>query len=63
MKSKDIPGEKLEVLLRLYNHFNDDSLIKNAAYRTDEPSDEKHKKAMSIVANAMFNIDEFIMKN
>ena len=63
MMNKDITDEKLEVLLRLYNQFNDKGLIKNVAYRSDETSDEKHKRAINIVANAMFNIDEFIMKN
>ena len=63
MMNKDISDKKLEVLLRLYNQFNDKGLIKNVAYRSDETSDEKHKRAINIVANAMFNIDEFIMKN
>ena len=63
MMNKDIPDEKLEVLLQLYNQFNEETIIKNVAHQTNEPADEKHKKAISIVANAMFNIDEFIMKN
>jgi hypothetical protein len=63
MMYKDIPDEKLDILLQLYNQFNDDGLIKNVARRTNESSDEKHKRALNIVANTMFNIDEFIMKN
>ena len=63
MMNKDIPDAKLDVLLRLYNQFKEETLIKNVAHQTNESVDEKHKKAISIVANAMFNIDEFIMKN
>ena len=63
MMNKDIPDQKLEVFLHLYNQFNEEGLIKNVARQTNESADEKHKKAISIVANAMFNIDEFIMKN
>ena len=38
-------------------------IIKQVAQQAGESPEEKHAKAMSIVANAMLNLDEFIMKN
>ncbi len=63
MMYKEIEEEKLEILLRLYDEVNEEELIKNVAYRVNEFPNEKHRRAMNIVANTMLNLDEFIMKN
>ncbi|HSH20058.1 MAG TPA: DUF1553 domain-containing protein, partial [Draconibacterium sp.] len=63
MMYKDISDEKLEILLKLYNGLNDESIIKNVVYQADDLPEEKHLQAMKIIGNTMFNMDEFIMKN
>jgi len=64
MMYKDIPGEKLDILLKLYENIKGEkSLIRNVVRRSDEQHGEKHINAMSIVANTMLNLDEFIVKN
>ena len=64
MMNKDIPVEKLDVLLKLYESIKgENSLIKKVVRRSAELQDEKHINAMSIMANTMLNLDEFIVKN
>jgi hypothetical protein len=63
MMHQQITDEKLEVLLGLYEKINDDGIIRKTAYTTDETIWTKHEKAMIVVANAMLNLDEFLMKN
>lgn len=61
--NKEITNEKLDVLLGLYDNVKEESLIKNAAYTSTKMPNEKHVKAMNIVASTMLNLDEFLMKN
>jgi len=63
MMCKDISDEKLEILLKLYKSLNNENLVKNVAYHEDNSPEEKHLQAMRIIANTLFNIDEFMMKN
>ncbi len=64
MMYKDIAEDKLEILTKLYENIQgEQSLIKQVAQQAGENPEEKHAKTMSIVANAMLNLDEFIMKN
>jgi hypothetical protein len=63
MMYKDISDEKLEILLKLYKSLNSENIMKNVTYQADNSPEEKHLQAMKIVANTMFNMDEFIMKN
>jgi hypothetical protein len=63
MMNKDISDEKLEVLVNLYNSINQESIIKNVAYKPGSDSAEKHTEAMNIIANTMLNLDEFLTKN
>lgn len=62
MMYKDIPQEKLQVLLGLYDGLTKEELIKNVAYK-EESQIDKQLNAMGVVANTMMNLDEFIMKN
>ncbi len=62
MMYKDISDEKLEVLVNFYNSIiGGEGLMRKANYNKSQ--DEKHFGAMTIVANTMLNLDEFIMKN
>ena len=63
MMNKNISMDKLDVLLDLYNELNGNHPIKLAAYTKADTRDKKHEKSMIIVANAMLNLDEFLMKN
>jgi hypothetical protein len=63
MMLKDISDEKLKILLNLYKTLNKDNLVKNVAYQAGTSPEERHLQAMRIIANTMFNMDEFMMKN
>jgi hypothetical protein len=64
MMNKDIQEDKLEILLNLYENLGgEQQIIKQVALQTNEKPEEKHLKSMSIVANTMLNLDEFVMKN
>ena len=63
MMYKEISEEKLKILLNLYDSLNHENIYKNVAFQPDNSPEEKHLKAMKIIANTMFNMDEFIMKN
>ncbi|MCK5372314.1 MAG: hypothetical protein KAQ62_27320, partial [Cyclobacteriaceae bacterium] len=64
MMYEEISNEKLELLMKLYeNIYGQEGLIRQVAQTKYESKEEKHAKAMRIVANTMFNLDEFIMKN
>ncbi len=63
MMNREISEEKLKVLLDLYESVNRGSLVTQVSMSSDHGKDEKHIRAMSIVANAMLNLDEFLMKN
>lgn len=64
MMYREISDEKLDLLMKLYNNISGhEGLIRQVAQTTYESKEEKHAKAMRIVANTMFNLDEFIMKN
>jgi hypothetical protein len=63
MMYKDISNERLEILLKLYKSLNSDNILKNVGYQEYNSPEEKHLQVMTIVANTMFNMDEFIMKN
>ncbi|MEM6843090.1 MAG: DUF1553 domain-containing protein [Bacteroidota bacterium] len=59
------PGtEKLEVLLALYedalDHYQQKTLVQKAAFTRDDPV---RLKALTLVANTMLNMDEFVTKN
>ncbi len=60
---EDIPEEKLQILLRLYENISKEPLMKNVSNKPDQSPDEKHLQSMYILANTMMNMDEFIMKN
>jgi hypothetical protein len=62
MLGKDITPEKLDVLISLYHRVKNNQAIQ-VALREDRPWDPKHDQAMKIVANAMLNLDEFLVKN
>lgn len=62
MMYKDISDEKLAILVDFYQSMKDDNgLMIKANY--DKSIKEKHFSAMTIVANTMLNLDEFIVKN
>ena len=63
MLNRTIPQEKLDVLLELYQQINGKEIIQNVSYSTSQADEVKHEKAMIVVANAMLNLDEFLMKN
>ncbi|MDZ7605418.1 MAG: DUF1553 domain-containing protein [Cyclobacteriaceae bacterium] len=63
MMCMPITEEKLNILINLYKSVKNDSLIKTVALRETDKNDSAHLAAMKIVANAMLNLDEFIMKN
>ena len=63
MMNQEIPKAKLDVLLNLYRQINGEEIIKNVVYSTKDSEKDKHEKAMIVVANAMLNLDEFLMKN
>ena len=64
MLNRDINEEKLAILIKLYHDMSDEtSLIKNVSTHSSQTATENHEKAMTIVASAMLNLDEFLMKN
>ncbi len=63
MMSMPVTREKLDILVKLYNNVKNDSIIKTVTLSETEKQDNPHLAAMKIVANAMLNLDEFIMKN
>jgi hypothetical protein len=64
MLNSDISEEKLAILVKLYHEMSDEtSLIKNVSTQSTQTEPENHEKAMTIVASAMLNLDEFLMKN
>jgi len=63
MMCMPISKEKLEILINLYKSVKNDSLIKTVALGDTNNNSDDHLAAMKIVANAMLNLDEFIMKN
>ena len=64
MMYKDISDEKLDVLLELYeNIYKEDKLAEKDKSTAINSSEERHAKAMYVVANTMLNLDEFITKN
>ena len=63
MMNREIQPAKMDVLLNLYSQINDRGMVKNVVLTQNSLMDEKHEKAMIIVANAMLNLDEFLMKN
>ena len=58
-----ISEEKLAILVKLYRDMSETSLIKNVSIQSTQTEPENHEKAMTIVASAMLNLDEFLMKN
>ena len=60
---KDITGEKLDIILKLYNDLNSVDLVKKVSYQPNNSAVEKHSQAMNIIANTLLNLDETIMKN
>jgi hypothetical protein len=64
MMYKDLQEDKLEILLKLYENLGEDQqVIEQVALQTNQKPEEQHLKSMSIVANTMLNLDEFVMKN
>lgn len=63
MMCKDISDEKLEILLNLYRNLTNGNLVKIVSFQPEISPEDKHLRAMKIIANTMFNMDEFIMKN
>jgi len=63
MMNRTIPEKKLEVLLDLYGQINSNEVMRNVAYKPNQTEALKHEEAMIILANAMLNLDEFLMKN
>ncbi|MCB0669617.1 MAG: DUF1553 domain-containing protein [Saprospiraceae bacterium] len=61
MLFKDITSEKLDVLLSLYRNIKKDGVKQH--WDHDEVNSEEHFRKMKIVANTMFNLDEFISEN
>jgi hypothetical protein len=49
--------------LKKVTKTGNDSIIKTVALSETGKDDNDHLAAMKIVANAMLNLDEFIMKN
>jgi hypothetical protein len=64
MMYRDITDEKLEVILNLYkNIYSEEKLAENDESTSIGSLEERHAKALYVVANTMLNLDEFITKN
>jgi hypothetical protein len=63
MMCMPITEEKLNILINLYKSVMNDSIMKTVALSETDKNESAHLAAMKIVANAMLNLDEFIMKN
>ncbi len=63
MMCMPITEEKLNILINLYKSVMNDSIMKTVALSETDKNETAHLAAMKIVANAMLNLDEFIMKN
>ena len=64
MLNRDISEEKLAILIKLYYEMSDETpLFKNVSAHSSQTASQDHEKAMTIVASAMLNLDEFLMKN
>lgn len=62
MMHRPISQAKLEVFLDLYHKSEEKKLIRNVSYKREGEADSS-VRAMIVVANAMLNLDEFLMKN
>jgi len=64
MMYRDITAEKLDVMLDLYDTiYREEKLAENSETSFVGSLEERHAKAMVVVANTMLNLDEFITKN
>jgi hypothetical protein len=64
MMYKDITDERMDVLLKLYDTiYREEKLAENNGFTVAGSLEERHNKAMYILANTMLNLDEFITKN
>ena len=68
MLYKEIPPQKLDVFVNLYNqalaeYKKDDKAAIAFAKATNKDNNNAEQAALKLVANAMLNIDEVITKN
>ncbi len=63
MMYQDISDDKLSVLIDLYEQTAAEKYVLPASFELNEKNEKVDIKALQIVAGALFNLDEFIMKN